>query len=263
MEHLLTPGLHLSLSSIHRILQEQEFTTKHMQPYANDRNTDTTKRKRKEWVDTIGNQLKADTAIFIDETPFSMVMMRGRGRSRKGVPALGVVPAIRGKNHSVIAAISPVFGLVHYQIKVTEADEEFISKRKGSKKKKTAPRGVTKDVFRMFVIELMHRLSVLAPGQAFMLLLDNAKIHKGDISDVIWQTGHTCEYLPPWSPELDPIEYVFGKWKLAYRVHYPPTEEAVDPAIIESAKSITPANCLRAFEHTQSLYSVCRQLGDL
>lgn len=252
-----------SLPTIHRILEQTEFTTKEMEKYANDRNTEITKRKRKEWVETVGSKLDASTAIFIDETPFSMTMMRHRGRSRKGVPALGVVPAIRGKNHSVIAAISPVLGLVYFEIKVTEPEMEFVSKRKGAKKQKTAPRGVTRDVFRQFLINLFHSPAFESSSHPFTLVYDNARIHLGDIDEVIFQCGHIPQRLPPWSPELDPIEYAFSKWKFAYRVHYPPAEDAVDPAIRESAKSITPADCLHAFEHTQSLYPACRAMEDL
>lgn len=250
-----------SLSTIWRWLHEAGFTTKNMQQYATQRSSDATKQKRRAWVQEVGAALTADTAGFIDESPFSMTLMRGRGRSRKGVPALGVVPAIRGKNHSVIAAISPSAGLLHFTIHVTQPEEEFVSKR-SSKKKKTGPKGVTRDIFRSFVIDLLA-LPFFSAGVTRTLLSDNARIHKGDITDVIFSAGHTPHFLPPWSPELNPIEYAFSKWKLAYRVHYPPTEEAVDPAIRASAASITPADCMHYFEHTRKLYAACEALEDL
>ena len=205
-----------SLKSLSRILVEEGYTTKRLQQYANDRNTAATKQKRQKWVHDVGRGLRADTAIFIDESPFSFCIMRTRGRSRRGQPALGVVPAIRGKNHTVIAAISPTLGLVHDQIHITQPSEEFSSKRKGSKKKKTGPKGVTRDIFRGFIVDLLAKLAAAAPGRRFTLLYDNARIHKGDISDVIFSSGHAAQALAPWSPELNPIEYAFSTWKFAY-----------------------------------------------
>jgi transposase len=252
-----------SLRTVLRWLESAGFTTKHMQQYATQRSSDSTKEKRRAWVQEVGERLTADTAVFIDESPFSMTLMRGRGRSKKGVPALGVVPAIRGKNHSVIAAISPSAGLLHFHIHTTQPDDEFVSKRKGSKKKKTGPRGVTRDIFRSFLLELLALPFFSATSTKRTLLYDHAKIHKGDIPDVIFSSGHTPQPLSPWSPELNPIEYAFSTWKFAYRVHYPPDEASVDPAIRASAASITPANCLHWFEHTKHLYASCLALEDL
>lgn len=252
-----------SLPTLSRILSEAGFTTKHLQQYADDRNTAATKQKRQQWVRDVGRALKAESGVFIDESPFSMTLIRRRGRSRRGQPALGVVPAIRGKNHTVIAAISPTLGLVHYQIHVTQPSEEFVSKRKGSKKKKMGPKGVTRDIFRGFIVDLLAKLAAAAPGRRFTLLYDNARIHKGDISDVIFGAGHASQALAPWSPELNPIEYAFSTWKFTYRVHYPASEEAVNDAIRESAASITPAKCQHYFNHTRSLYDACEALEDL
>ncbi len=199
------------------------------------------------------------------ESPFSFCIMRTRGRSRRGQPAIGVVPAIRGRNHTVIAAISPTRGLVYDEIKVTEPDEEFISKRKGSAKKKTAPRGVTREIFRQFLIHLFARSPFSDSSTRFTLLIDHARIHKGDIDETIFQAGHSLlQYLAAWSPELNPIEYAFSKWKMAYRALFPATEEAVDEAIKCSATALTPTDyCLHYFEHTQSLYARAVSMEDL
>ena len=83
------------LSTVHRILKKGDFTTKNLQPYCDDRNTAATKEKRKVWLQQVGSKLTADNSVFIDESPFSMTLLRSRGRSRRGQPALGVIPAIR------------------------------------------------------------------------------------------------------------------------------------------------------------------------
>lgn len=254
-----------SLPTLSRILQQEGFTTKQLQQYANARSTPATKQKRKEWVELHAASLSADTAIFIDETPFSFNIMRHRGRSKKGEKAVGVVPAIRGRNHTVIAALSPSRGLLHYEIHVTAPTDEFINK-KSNKTKKTAPKGVDRERFRTFLIHLFSILassSPSSPSTPFVLLFDNARIHTGDIEDTIFQTGYTQLRLPAWSPELNPIEYAFSKWKLDFRARYPATEAAVDEAIKQSAKSITSTDSLHYFQHTQALYARTLDLEDL
>jgi transposase len=251
-----------SLNTIWRILQAAGFTTKRLSPSASSRTTIKTKEKRKEWVESVGRTLSADRAIFIDESPFSFTYIRSTGRSKKGERAVATVPQIRGRNHSVIAAISPSHGLLYFEIKTTEQDWEFVRK-KSSKKKKTGPKGVTREVFRSFLINLLSLPLFSSSSSPFTLLFDNARIHKGNIDETIFQVGQEQQFLPAWSPELNPIEYVFSKWKLAFRAHQPDSEEAVDEAIQAAAKSITAEDCMNCFKHTQSLYEKAVNLEDL
>jgi transposase len=245
------------------VLHDAGFTPKALSSHAAPRNTLAKKQKRRDWCRDVSSTLTAETAIFIDESPFSFCITRSRGRSPKGQEAVTTTPAIRGKNHTVIAALSPAHGLVHYEIKVTEPDTEFISKRKGSKKKKTRPKGVTRERFRSFLINLLAKAPFANSSTPFTLLFDNAKIHLGDIADTIFQAGYVQQLLPSYSPALNPIEYAFSKWKLAYRALHPDSEQAVDDAIHRTAPSITPANCQQWFVHTQSLYDKCLAMEDL
>jgi hypothetical protein len=252
-----------SLSTVWRMLDDSGFTTKQGGQYANQRNTADTKQKRAAWCRDVAPTLTADTAVFVDETPFSLHTTRRRAKSRRGTPAIIVVPGIRSKNHSVIAAISPRYGLLHYQIKVTEPSEEFISKRKGSKKKKTRPKGVTRDIFRSFLLDLFHTPTFAAATQPFTLCFDNARIHTGDIADSIFEAGHIKASQPAWSPELNPIELVFNTWKAAYKPKFPDSDDAVDEAIKKSATVVTSTLCAGCFEHTKSLYPKVLALEDL
>ena len=48
---------------------------------------------------------------------------------------------------------------------------------------------------------------------AAVIVLDNAAFHKrADVQNTLRQAGHTLEYLPPYSPDLNPIEH---KWAQA------------------------------------------------
>ena len=68
---------------------------------------------------------------------------------------------------------------------------------------------VNADVFLAWVKHIL--LPQLPP--AAVIILDNAAFHKrADIQDALRQAGHTLEYLPSYSPDLNPIEH---KWAQA------------------------------------------------
>ena len=58
----------------------------------------------------------------------------------------------------------------------------------------------------------MQELLPILPDQA-IIVMDNASFHKrDDMVEAIEQSGHQLEYLPPYSPDLNPIE---KKWAQA------------------------------------------------
>jgi transposase len=69
--------------------------------------------------------------------------------------------------------------------------------------------------------------------------------------------------MPAWSPALNPIEYCFSKWKFHYRALHPSNESEVHDFINESAKSITPVDCMNWFNHCKSLYKNCIDMKDM
>lgn len=71
---------------------------------------------------------------------------------------------------------------------------------------------INSDIFYAWVTnELLPALPTNA-----VVVLDNATFHKRqDIQDVIRKAGHTLEYLPPYSPDLNHIEH---KWAQAKNI---------------------------------------------
>lgn len=75
---------------------------------------------------------------------------------------------------------------------------------------------INSDVFYWWVI---HELLPTLPKNA-VVVLDNASFHKRqDIKTAINDAGHTLEYLPPYSPDLNPIEYKWAQLKSIRRKH--------------------------------------------
>ena len=231
------------------------------------RNSAEKKEERKIWVETKGASLTAENSVFIDESPFSICTTRRRGRSRKGEKATIQTSGMTGKNHTLICAISPTHGVLHWQIHVTEPEEEFVSKGPGSEKKKTGPRGVTQDIFCGFLLSLLDLPLFHAQQKRkivpLKLVFDNARIHGDKAKEIIFGSGHEMVKLSPYSPALNPIEYAFSKMKFAFHSQPHDSDEEVDAAIQTALKAITPADCLHYFQHTQSLYPKCSALEDL
>ncbi|MEI2770943.1 MAG: IS630 family transposase [Candidatus Competibacter sp.] len=59
-----------------------------------------------------------------------------------------------------------------------------------------------------------HRVLLPQLPPATMIVLDNAAFHKRqDIQNTLRQAGHTRGYLPPYSPDLNPIEHQWAQAK--------------------------------------------------
>ena len=53
---------------------------------------------------------------------------------------------------------------------------------------------------------------------AWVIVMDNATFHKrSDTNTMIASAGHTLEYLPPYSPDLNPIEHKWAQAKAIRR----------------------------------------------
>ena len=65
---------------------------------------------------------------------------------------------------------------------------------------------------------LEHLCQSLPQGEKHYLILDNASFHKGGrIEEIAKRYGHVLMYLPPYSPELNPIEKCWGVLKQKVR----------------------------------------------
>ena len=73
---------------------------------------------------------------------------------------------------------------------------------------------VTGEIFKAWLAQ--HLVPTLAPGD--IVIMDNLPAHKvAGVSDIIEAAGATVKYLPPYSPDPDPIEMMFSKLKALLR----------------------------------------------
>lgn len=147
--------------------------------------------KRVEYWEVVRG-ITANNLIFIDESGVNLAMIRLYARSLKGTRARGERPQKRGRNISIIGALS---------------SEKILAKT-------TIYGSVDGVTFEAFIVkELVPNLWTGA-----CVVMDNAKIHLGEIvREVIEQAGASLVYLPPYSPEFSPIENFWSKVKAILR----------------------------------------------
>ncbi|OQK18626.1 hypothetical protein AU255_12685 [Methyloprofundus sedimenti] len=81
--------------------------------------------------------------------------------------------------------------------------------------------------------------------------MDNASVHKVDeIKDLIQKTGAKLIYLPPYSPDLNPIELAWNKIKQYLRKQRPRTVEALYQAYAEGLRCISTDNAQSFVNHS-------------
>jgi transposase len=86
----------------------------------------------------------------------------------------------------------------------------------------------------------------LEPGD--IVVMDNLPAHKPDaVRIAIETTGATLRYLPPYSPDLNPIEMAFSKFKAFLKKAAARTIDDLWAASAQALPQLTPNNCANYF----------------
>lgn len=105
---------------------------------------------------------------------------------------------------------------------------------------------INRDVFDAFVEQVL--LPELQPGDA--VILDNLSSHKSEHArKLIESRGAAMTFLPPYSPDLNPIEMIFSKIKQLLRSMACRTVEALWNAMQSVLDQVTPADAANCFKH--------------
>ncbi len=101
------------------------------------------------------------------------------------------------------------------------------------------------EVFEAYAREILN--PTLKPGD--IVIMDNLSAHKRQATiDMIESTGARVRFLPPYSPDLNPIEKMWSKVKEFLRATKARTQEALYDAIANALKTITPEDAIGWFE---------------
>lgn len=162
--------------------------------------------------------------MFLDETGSNIAMARRRGRSPRGQRVYGSVPHRRGKNLTVIGAVS-VTGVVCHQ---------------------TIDGGVRGETFLAFVTGVL--IPALRPGQ--VVVMDNLSSHKtAAVRAAFAEAGIGVRYLPRYSPEWNPIELCWSKVKGYLRGVASRTRERLREAVAEALARVSASEVRSWIRH--------------
>ena len=107
--------------------------------------------------------------------------------------------------------------------------------------------GVGSKEFRLFVER--HLAPMLRPGH--IVLWDNLNAHRNRrVREMVLETGATIRFLPPYSPELNPIEAAWSKLKHLIRKYRATTTEGLRQAIYRAFRHIRDSDALGWFKHS-------------
>ncbi len=105
---------------------------------------------------------------------------------------------------------------------------------------------VNGDVFQAFVEHVL--VPELKPGD--IVVMDNLSSHKRQrIRKLIEQAEAELLYLPPYSPDLNPIELVFSKIKQLLRTLAERTQKTLWGSMQSVLDSVTPSDAINCFQH--------------
>jgi len=88
----------------------------------------------------------------------------------------------------------------------------------------------------------------LQPGD--LVVMDNLPAHKvAGVKEAITTCGAELLYLPPYSPDFNPIENAFAKFKAHVRKAAARTFEALETAAADALRQFNPSECVNFFAH--------------
>ena len=180
--------------------------------------------RRSEWREQ-GGAIDVAKLIFIDETWAKTNMSRLRGRAPVGQRLVDRVPHGHWKTTTFTAGLR-LAGL-------------------------TAPMVLDGPMngaaFRAYVEQIL--VPTLQPGD--VVIMDNLPAHRvSGVREAIQAAGATRLFLPPYSPEFNPIEQAFAKLKAWLRRVAARTKDALWQAIAEALDAFTPAECTNYFRNS-------------
>ncbi len=169
-------------------------------------------------------EVDAETVVFLDETSTQTVLTRTRGRAPRGERVIGAVPRNHGPNITCLVALGATG---------THAPCVFEG-------------AVTSELFVRWLREWL--VPTLAPGTT--VVLDNLAVHRNaDVRPAIEGAGCHLRYLPPYSPDFNPIELAFSTLKTHLRGVAARSFETVLTAIGTGLDQITTADIRGYYDH--------------
>jgi transposase len=178
-------------------------------------------KRRRDWFDSQPD-FDPERLVFIDETWASTNMARLYGRAPKGERLRAGIPHGHWKTTTFVAGLR-LTGMVAPMV---------------------LDGPINRDAFLAYVNQVL--VPELTPGD--IVVMDNLSSHKASaIRQTIEAAGATLLFLPPYSPDFNPIENAFAKLKALLRKAAERTIDGLWNAIGRIIDHFTPQECANYF----------------
>jgi transposase len=168
--------------------------------------------------------LARERLIFIDETGAATNMVRRYGRSPRGMRVKGYAPNGHWKTTTFVAGLTSS-GII-------------------------APLVVDAPMNRAIFTQYVRQFLIPELGPGDIVVMDNLSSHKGPgVEAAIASRGARLLFLPPYSPDLNPIEMAFAKLKTLLRTAAERTRDDLWIRIGKLIELFKPDECSNYFRH--------------
>ena len=184
--------------------------------HARERDTEANLKRREEFAARI-RTIAPEQLIFLDESGVTTSMTRFYARSLAGQRIHEATPGGHWRIMTILGAMS-LRGMIATMTIEAATDTE---------------------IFLAYVEQVL--CPALKPGD--VVVMDNLTSHKvNGVSRLLAAAGAEVLFLPPYSPDLNPIEKPWAKLKQVLRTAKARTKEALEKAIAEALQLITAEN---------------------
>ena len=167
-------------------------------------------------------ELDPERLIFIDETWLNTKMTRVRGRAPRGERLHAPIPHGHWRTTTFVAGL-----------RLCGIDAPMVI---------DGP--INGEIFLAYVRQVL--VPTLRPGDT--VIMDNLGSHKGAaVREAIDAAGARLRFLPPYSPDFNPIENAFAKLKALLRKAGARTRDALWAAVGTALEAFTPSECRNYF----------------
>ena len=178
---------------------------------------------RRQWRETLPLR-DARQYVFVDESGVTTDLLRRYARSLRGTRIGDHTPCSHWQTHTIVAALRPT------ALTATAVFDGPID-------------NVT---FLAYVEQVL--VPTLRPGD--VVVLDNLAAHKQpEVRAAIEQAGARLRFLPPYSPDFNPIEQAFAKLKAFFRTFRPRTFDHVCELLAAALGLVMPDECANYVRH--------------
>ncbi len=172
----------------------------------------------------VAGRVESRRFVFVDECSANTSLTPLYAWSRRGERARWCVPRNWGANVTLLSSMT----------------------QEGMGPSLAVEGPTTREVFEAYLEQVLG--PTLSPGQ--VVVMDNLSAHKGEkVRELIEERGCELMYLPPYSPDFNPIEEAFAKIKGILRKAEARSREALIEAIAQAISVVSARDARGFFEH--------------